>query len=98
MKKENDELLEDEEDKLPMQPPEAEYLSSNYVIEIPITDKHFKKPWELRVYVAKLLEQKLGDEVQLTSMKVKKPHIVKKTVAKLLRREPKARIYTTIKF
>ena len=79
-------------------PPETRYLSTRYLVKIPVTDKHLKDRWELRKHAAKLVERSLGDEVQVTSMKVKKPHILRKSFAKLQGQEPYARAYVTVKF
>jgi hypothetical protein len=87
-----------EDNTLPVIVPELHYLSAKYVVMIPAGDKHLKDRWELRKYVEKLIEKKLGDEVQLTSVKVKKPHLLAKSKAKLLKREPYTRILATVKF
>jgi hypothetical protein len=87
-----------EDNSLPVIVPELHYLSAKYVVMIPADDKHLKDRWELRKYVEKLIEKKLGDEVQLTSVKVKKPHLLAKSKAKLLKREPYTRILATVKF
>ena len=89
-----EETMED----LPFAPPEMHYLAERYIVKIPMQDKHFENAWTLRVYVSKVLEHHLGDEVQLTSMKVRKPHLVAKTKARLLKREPYARAIVTVKF
>lgn len=83
---------------MPVVPPEVRFLADRYVVELPLSDPHFASPWDLRVHVAKILENRLGDEVELTSMKVRHPHLIAKTKAKLLKREPCARAYVTIKF
>jgi hypothetical protein len=86
------------EDKLSFLPPEPQYIAEKEVFEIPVSDWHLKKPWELRLYAAELVAKRMGDEAQVTSLKVKKPHLVRKTVAKLKGSEPQARLLVTIKF
>lgn len=86
------------EDKLSFLPPEPQYIAEDEVFEIPISDWHLKKPWELRLYAAELVAKRMGDEAQVTSLKVKKPHLVRKTVAKFKGSEPQARLLVTIKF
>lgn len=86
------------QEDLPLVPPEVHYLSESYVVKLPLNDERLHKLWELRVYVARILERHLGDEVQLTSLKVKKPHIIAKRKAGLRGQEPCARAYVTIKF
>jgi hypothetical protein len=83
---------------LPFAPPDLEYLSELYIVEVPLGDEHLADRWKLRLYAEKVLEKRLGDSVQLTSMKVKKPRVVGKAKAKLLKREPVARLYVTVKF
>jgi hypothetical protein len=86
-------------EKLPLQPPEIQYISTRRVIKIPVTDPHFSgSPWELRVYAAKLVEQEIGDEVEVTALQVKQPSAATKRVARLFNRVPNARLYLTIKF
>ena len=97
MKKDKKPVEEIPED-LPFAPPDMEYLSELYLVEIPVDDEHFADRWKLRLYAEKVLEERLGDSVQLTSMKVKKPHAVGRAKAKLLKRQPIARIYVTVKF
>lgn len=87
-----------ETEKLPFEPPEPEYVAEQYIIKIPVTDKHFKSPWELRKYAAKLIEKELGDNIQLTDLKVKKPGPISRIIAKILRRTPQAKLHATIKF
>jgi len=79
-------------------PPETHYLSSSYMVRIPVNDKHKKNRWELRKHAASLVERSLGDEVQITSFRVKKPHLVHKSIARLRKQVPYARAYVTIKF
>jgi hypothetical protein len=86
------------EDKLSFLPPEPQYIAEKEMFEIPISDWHLKKPWELRLYATELVAQRMGDEAQVTSLKVKKPHAVRKTLAKIKGREPQARLLVTIKF
>jgi hypothetical protein len=93
-----DKILEELPEDLPFAPPDVDYLSEVYLIEIPLDDKHFGDRWKLRVYAEKVLEQRLGDTVQLTSLKVKKPHAVGRAKAKLLKRQLVARLYVTVKF
>lgn len=83
---------------LPMAPPDTQYLSERYIVEIPISDERLKNPWQLRLYAEKELEGRLGDEVQLTSLKVKKPRALARSKARLLKREPTVRLYVTVKF
>ncbi len=85
-------------EKLPFEPPEPEYVAEQYVLKIPITDQHLKNPWELRKYAAKLLEERLGDNIQLTALKVKKPGVFNRAFMKLLNRVPQARLFLTVKF
>ena len=86
------------EDKLSFLPPEPRYIAENEVFEIPLSDWHLKKPWELRLYATELVAKRMGDEAQVTSLKVKKPHLMRKTAAKLKGTEPQARLLVTIKF
>lgn len=86
------------DDKLPFEPPEPKYVAEHYILRIPVTDKHFKSPWELRKHAAKLLEKELGDDVQLTSLKVKQPGYPAKLWAKLTGKVPEAKLHVTIKF
>jgi len=79
-------------------PPETHYLSTRYLVQIPIDDRHLQDRWELRKHAAKLVERSLGDEVQVTSLKVRKPHIISKSVARLRHQTPCARAYVTVKF
>jgi hypothetical protein len=83
---------------LPFAPPEMHYLSTCYIVHIPITDEHFNDRWKLQVYATKLVERKLGDEVQVTGMKIRKPHLISKTRAKLRKEVPHARIFITVRF
>jgi hypothetical protein len=87
-----------DDDRFDLVPPETHYLSSSYMVRIPVTDKHLRDRWELRKHAAKLVERSIGDEVQITSFKVKKPHMVRKSVARLRGQVPYARAYVTIKF
>lgn len=86
------------EDQLPFEPPETQYISANYVLKVPIDDSHYQNPWKLRVYAASTLKRKIGDDVQLTSMKVKGPSLANKSVSKVFKRVPSARLYVTTKF
>ena len=79
-------------------PPETHYLSTRYMVRIPVNDKHMRDRWELRKHAASLVERSLGDEVQITSFKVKKPHMVRKSIARMRGQVPYARAYVTIKF
>jgi hypothetical protein len=83
---------------LPLIPPEVRFLSDRYIVKLPLSDPHFKNPWELRLHVAKILEGHLGDTIELTSLKIRRPHFIAKTKARLLKREPYARAYVTLKF
>jgi len=84
--------------QLPFVPPETHYLSEHYIVKLPVSDPRFGDPWQLRLYVAKLVEHRLGDQVQLTSMKIRQPHVIAKGVARLRKREPVARAFVTIAF
>lgn len=87
------------EEKLPFQPPEIEYVSESYVFKVPVTSRHLKNPWHLRLYAAQLVQKQIGDnEIQLTSLKVKQPRLTSKATAKLFKRVPEVRLYVTIKF
>ncbi len=86
------------QDKLAFVPPETHYIAIKRVVKIPISDEHFKDPWQLRLYAADLVQKQIGDEVQITALKVKKPHLLAKTAAKLRHQEPQARLFVTIKF
>ncbi|MBX4199493.1 hypothetical protein KW789_01200 [Candidatus Saccharibacteria bacterium] len=86
------------EEQVPLQPPEPEYISARYVIRVPARDEVLRDRWRLRLYAEKLLEERLGDEVQLTSLKIKKPKAISKSISKIRKKEPKARLYITIKF
>ena len=92
--------LDDEENfsKMPVVIPDQHYLAERYLVKIPASDKRLKNKWELRKYAAKLVENKIGDEIQLTALKVKKPHLISKTRAKLFDSEPQVRLYVTVKF
>ena len=92
------ETKEDEPEKFSLIPPEVHYLSTNFIVRLPVNDYHLKNPWELRLYAAQLIEQRLGDDVQLTGLKVKKPTALERSKAKLLKREPQAKLLATIKF
>jgi ubiquitin-protein ligase len=92
-----DDAVEVPED-LPFAPPEMHYLSTRYIVHIPVTDGHLKDRWDLRVYAVKLVERKLGDEAQVTAMKVRQPHLISKTKAKIRNEVPQARLLLTVKF
>jgi len=79
-------------------PPETHYLSTKYMVRIPVTDQHLRDRWELRKHAAHLVERSLGDEVQVTALKVRKPHLLRKSYARLRGQVPCARAYVTIKF
>ncbi|MBI4033910.1 hypothetical protein HY379_02825 [Candidatus Saccharibacteria bacterium] len=85
-------------EKLAFEPPEPQYIVEREVFEIPLTDSRLGKPWELRLYAADLVKQRVGDEAQVTSLRVKKPRLMRKAFAKVKKREPSARLYVTIKF
>jgi len=89
---------EETDETLAFIPPETHYLSSIYTVTLPAADKHFDNPWQLRLFAAKLVESKLGDEAQITDMRIKKPHLIAKSKARLLKRQPQARLLVTIKF
>jgi len=86
------------EEKFELIPPEIEYMSAQYVLAIPVTDRHLNNPWKLRLRAAKLLERKLGDHVQLTALKVKRPGLKARLTAWLHHQVPTARLYVTVKF
>ena len=79
-------------------PPEHHYLTSSYIIRVPLNDDHFADPWKLRIFATRLVERKLGDEVQVSDMKVKKPHLIAKSRARLHKQPPMARLYLTVRF
>lgn len=97
-------IVEDTEDNLETEepfdlvPPETHYLSTRYVVKIPVTDRHLQDRWELRKHAAHMVERALGDEVQVTSLKVRKPHLLRKSYARMRGQVPCARAYVTIKF
>jgi hypothetical protein len=90
--------MDEAEDKLALEPPEPQYISSDYLLRIPLSDPHLDDPWKLRLYAAKLLKKKIGDDAQITDLKVKKPHFTSRLWARLLRRVPEAKLYVTVKF
>lgn len=87
-----------DDDKLPFEPPEPGYVTEEYVLKIPVTDKHLKNPWELRKHAAKLIEKELGDSVQMTDLKVHMPGPLIRTFSRLFRKIPQAKLHATIKF
>lgn len=87
-----------DDNKLPFEPPEPAYVAEVYVLKIPVTDKHFKSPWELRKHALKMIEKELGDSVQLTDLKVNLPNPWSRGLSKLLRKTPQAKLRATIKF
>ena len=87
-----------EPDKLAFEPPEPQYISSLYTLEIPYNDPHLDDPWKLRIYATKMLDKKIGDETQITDLKVRKPGILKRLIAKILRRTPNTKLFLTVKF
>jgi hypothetical protein len=58
------------ENKLSFLPPEPQYIAEKEMFEIPISDWHLKKPWELRLYATELVAQRMGDVAQGTSLKI----------------------------
>jgi hypothetical protein len=90
--------MDEIEDNLTLVAPEVDFISSRYVVKLPYNDPHFQDRWKLRLYVAKLLERKLGDDVQLTSLKVHKPSLTNRSLSKILGHAPEARLYVTLKF
>jgi len=90
--------MEDADDKVPMQPPEPDYISERRVIKIPVTNRNLKDRWQLRLYAEKQIERETGDSVQLTSLKVRQPSLMARTLARLFRKTPNAKLYITIKF
>ena len=91
-------LPQEEPEDLPFAPPDLDYLSEIYVVEVPLDDTHLSNRWQLRLYAEHILQRRLGDEVQLTSLRVKRPHVVGRTKAKLFKHVPVARLYVTVKF
>lgn len=91
-------IVQETAEDLPFAPPEMHYLSTRYVVHIPVTDEHLSDRWKLRVYATELVERKLGDEVQVTAMKIRKPHLISKTRSKIRKEVPHARIFVTVKF
>ena len=89
---------EEIQEDMPFIPPDTHYLSTKYMVKIPLSDAHLKNKWQLRLYASKLVEQQLRDTVQITSLKIRKPHFIRKSMAKIRGREPCARAYVTIKF
>lgn len=89
---------EETNEKLAFAPPEPRYIAESYVLKVPFNDRHLSNPWHLRLYAARLIQQKIGDEVQLTGLKVKKPGPAHRSAAKLLRRPAATRLYVTVKF
>lgn len=85
-------------DEFPLQPPEPDYVSEEYVMSVPYEPDKFSDRWKLRLLAEELLEKQIGDQVQLTSLRVKKPNLASRVVAKILRRQPQARLYATVKF
>jgi hypothetical protein len=99
MPKTNTKTIEDQQQEdMPFIPPETHYLSTRYMVKIPLSDSRLKSKWELRLYASKLVERHLRDSVQVTGLKVKKPHLIRKSVYRIMGREPCARAYLTIKF
>lgn len=88
----------DEDGELALIPPDMHYLSTQYVVSVPLNDVHFENPWKLRLHATKLVERKLGDKVQVTSMKVKKPHMLARSKARLLNQPSMAHVYLTVEF
>jgi hypothetical protein len=91
-------MPEEKEEKFNLIPPEVDYLSTNYRIRLPVSDKHLQNPWKLRIYAAKHIERKVGDYPQLTSLKVRQPSRLSKTLARLRGQEPEASVFVTVKF
>ncbi|MBA3757909.1 hypothetical protein H0X09_03560 [Candidatus Saccharibacteria bacterium] len=89
---------EEAEEKLAMQPPETEYVSESYVINLPATNEHLGDPWSLRKYASEVMNREIGDEVQLTSLRIKRPGLTSRGTAKLFSRTPRVRLYVTTKF
>lgn len=91
-------VSDDQEKGFPLIPPEIHFLADRYLVKLPLSDQHLQDPWELRIHVAKILENRLGDTVELTSMKVKRPHLLSRGVSRIRRREPCARAFVTVEF
>lgn len=91
-------VYDEDLENAPMQPPEPEYISAKFKLKLPVDDPHFGDKWDLRVYAAKLIESKVGDEAQVTDLKVKQPGLLARCWARLLRRTPDARLFLTVKF
>jgi len=90
--------VEEQAETFDLVPPETHYLSTRYMVKIPVTDRHLQDRWELRKHATHMVERALGDEVQVTSLKVRKPHLLRKSLARLRGQVPCARAYVTIKF
>jgi hypothetical protein len=90
--------MEEIEDNLSLVAPEVEFISTRYVVKLPYNDEHFNDHWKLRLYVANLVERRLGDDVQLTSLKIRRPSLSSRSLARLHGRVPEAKLYVTLKF
>ena len=99
-KKTNAVLPEEElqPEEYPMVPPEVHFLSDKYVVKLPVSQLPSGSAWDLRLHIAGVLEQRLGDHVEVKSLKLKKPHLIAKSKARLLKREPVVRAYVTVEF
>ena len=99
--KQKKELVQEDElqtEEYPMVPPEVHFLSDRYVVKLPVSQMPKGSAWDLRLHIAGVLEQRLGDHVEVKSLKVKKPHLIAKSKARLLKREPVVRAFVTVEF
>lgn len=92
------EAVEETLEDLPFAPPDMHYLAEHYVVKIPLSHISGEKGWDLRLHVAKILQNAIGDEIELTNLKLRQPHLMAKSIARLRRHEPYARAYVTVKF
>lgn len=86
------------EEKLPMQPPEPEYVSEKYTFNVPYSDIRSKSPWERRLYAENLVEDSVDKDVQLTSLQIKKPSLLRRILSRVKHQEAEAKLLVTIKF
>lgn len=89
---------EPQSEEYPMIPPEVHFLSDKYLVKLPLSQVPQDSAWDLRLHIAGVLEQRLGDHVEVKSLKVKKPRLIAKSKARLLKREPVLRAYVTVEF
>jgi len=94
-------LIQEDElqpEEYPMVPPEIRFLSDRYVVKLPVSQMPKGSAWDLRLHIATVLEQRLGDHVEVKSLKVKRPRLIAKSKARLLKREPVVRAFVTVEF